>query len=349
MRSCSKVMMKKGADPEIQIWPQGPITNYAFNFKTDGATKLSVDKDFAWASDGDPVWRTQGAGTWNVPRADKFYIRIPTGLATKVRFGETPADAWHYVGKIEIIDLTASDVQYMFKDAKVTEIDTSGLKAPGLQWCSGVFYACANLINPPDVSMLVDALKIDYLFGHCSNLVSAPDLTALTKITSITASFNQCFKMKTAPDFSNAHGIQSVMSTFGRCNELEETPKFSASGMNLWEGIQGMFSDCYKLPAAPDMSNWGTRNLRAADAFSDCKLITHVGPISFRTQEDSTRMFSGCTNLVCIHGIDNAGGGARGNGDMFKDCPNLVAPDAAMQNNLSDGEGAVYTNPNPCP
>ncbi len=59
-------------------------------------------------------------------------------------------------------------------------------------------------------------------------------------------------------------------------------------------------------------------------------------------------MFGGCAALTCIGGIlDTTKATDRSN--MFVSCSALTRPDAAAQTDLQDGDGAVWTNPNPCP
>jgi hypothetical protein len=57
--------------------------------------------------------------------------------------------------------------------------------------------------------------------------------------------------------------------------------------------------------------------------------------------------FQDCSKLECITKIDTTN--ATDTTDMFKNCYALTAPDAAAQADLTDDDGASWTNPNACP
>jgi len=62
-------------------------------------------------------------------------------------------------------------------------------------------------------------------------------------------------------------------------------------------------------------------------------------------------MWEGCTNLVCIGGSmrTDLAASYNLNNDIFNNCINLQQPDANAQADLTDSNGAVWTNTNPCP
>lgn len=126
----------------------------------------------------------------------------------------------------------------MFKDS-TNLVDASNLSFDGIystefKSCGAMFYGCSNLINPPDMSQLIniDNSGCESMFMFCGNLVTPPCLNSLVVVS------------------------QNGMKEFLRdCYSLREYPNLSHIVYIGQSGLDEAFLSVPNITISPDISN----------------------------------------------------------------------------------------------
>jgi len=171
-------------------------------------------------------------------------------------------------------------------------------------------------------------------------------------------------------DTSSATTLQNM---FAWVKSTTITAPFSTANVSSFSGV---FYECSNLDALPS-SNWNTSNgatfnymhfnngftgnldvsnYNVAKAttieklFSATSQITSIkmpAGLSSTSNINMEGLFKDCSNLECIDYIDSTNSSNKT--DMFDNCNNLVAPNSSEQADITDSNGANWTNPNSCP
>ncbi len=292
------------------------------NGNTKTGFELSEDNGVTWIAQAD-------YGLLQLPYANTWIIRKTDGPMNITRYNTTNYDTKITSAVIDAVGSTTMQSMFAGCDLMTTcdlsNFDTSALS--GGHAMHGVFSGCSSLTSI-DVSgfNLSNVSNIDSMFNGCSSLTTL-DLSAwnTTNITSISSMFYRCNELTTI-NINNwdVNKITSVSSTFDGCVKLTTLISNNTNKIKLEHGAQSTFRSCASLTSL-DLTNWD---------FSEVDYFNSI--------------FSGCTDLTCITNIDTSKWGAQKD-NMFVGCNALIQPDIAAINDLTDSDGANWTNPGACP
>lgn len=166
-----------------------------------------------------------------------------------------------------------------------------------------MFEGCTNLRTVPafDTSK---GFTMQQMFSGCSSLTSVPEFDT-SHSNYMNSMFSGCYLLTTVPlyDTSNANEMSSMFSNcsgltsvplfdtsnvtkmdymFYGCESITTIPAFNTSKVNT---MQQMFSGCTSLTSVPELD---TSNSILYNIFNECKSLTTIEGISFKSFTDST-------------------------------------------------------------
>lgn len=196
--------------------------------------------------------------------------------------------------------------QGMFKECTaLTSVPVSIDGTSGNQTCYEMFMGCTSMANAPALpSTTVGNQGYYRMFRGCTSLIQAPDLPATTIGTSgYREMFYGCTSLVSAPNElpSTSLSENCYQDMFSGCSSLSQAPEQLPATDPAKECYRGMFLNCISLNNGPEIK------------------LTSIGNNSCR------QMFSGCTSLVSVTGLDNVSSiGQEGCYQMFYKCGELI-------------------------
>ncbi len=351
-----KAINSEGSEDSNTDSGTGVIVAFTADFETDGASEVWASVGFEWSDDGGTSWNTEAAGVWAVPAAGVYSMKNETTIGS-YRFGNT--DLTHtrrFINTITTSGPINSGYRMFSELENVITCDASGLDL-----------ASAAVTNIEQMFFgMHDATTIDTSGWDTSN------------VTSLFAVFNNCYSVTSHDVLSwNTSKVTTAFTLFQQNNALT-TLDLSSWDTTLIENCNAMFSSCtnlttltlgagFALPNATDLTSMflqcnGIVNLDLS-RITGAKIETLQSMVGFCPNLETVdlsglvltnltnvrAMFSNCTKLRCITNLDTTLVTGVGKIDLFTNCTALVAPNATEQSDLTDGDGAVYVNTNPCP
>ena len=177
------------------------------------------------------------------------------------------------------------------------------LNTANVKYMSDMFGGCKNLSSLDLSKFNTEKVeRMSSMFEGCSALTSL-DLSKFNteKVTDMRGMFNGCQKLSSL-DLSNFNtaNVMGMDNMFYNCSTLTSLDLSNFNTEKVEEGMMGMFNACSALTSL-DLSNFNTKKVRHMDSmFNACSALTtiYAGDKFVTTKvEDSSYMFSGCTNL----------------------------------------------------
>lgn len=197
-----------------------------------------------------------------------------------------------------------TDMSYMFRDYKGSELDASNLNTSNVTDMQGMFNVCSHLtaldISHFDTSNVTD---MNYMFSCCTRLTTL-DVShfGTSNVTDMSNMFGSCSNLTTL-DLSHFDTINvtNMNSMFSWCNKLTTLDVSHFNTINVTD-MNGMFNGCSNLTAL-DVSRFNTSNVTDMSImFSHCKSLTFLDASHFNTSNvtNMNHMFSYCLKLSTI-------------------------------------------------
>ncbi len=203
-----------------------------------------------------------------------------------------------------------------------------------------MFYNCTHLIDV-DVSVLHDVADARDMFKNCTSLTTV-DVTGLDEIKIAHGMFEDCTNLHTV-DTSNMSEIVDASDMFWNCSNLTT---IDVSNLSNVKNAYNMFEGCSSLTEI-DISHL-TSVTNTTDMFKDCISLETIKGVLEVTKNSTltSMMFDGCSKLECFSGINTRLSTDKAN--MFHGCTALVQPDATVQTDITDKDGAIWYNSVAC-
>ena len=192
----------------------------------------------------------------------------------------------------------------MFSDcSNLTSIDLSGFKTDNVTNMNSMFFRCSSLTSL-DLSGFKtnNVTYMRYMFSDCSSLASL-DVSGFKteKVVDMHSMFYRCYKL-TSLDLSGfkTDNVTDMGDMFSVCSGLTKLD-LSMFNTDMVTDMKEMFCDCYRLTSL-DLSGFKTDKVTNMNRmFVSCSALTTIfagSEWNTTKVEDSSYMFSGCTNLV---------------------------------------------------
>jgi len=240
----------------------------------------------------------------------------------------------------------------------------SNLKPGAVLAMDTTWSGCTSLTNVP-VTDLSGMTKISYCWSGCTSLPDPFPALDFSGIELISGTFrNTTFtSFASAPDFSNVtsasyafegqKGLTSmkidmpkattIRSIFDGATELQTITELNVP---LCKNMDYAFRACKKLISVENITFGSMESL--VNTFFDCWKLEYLPSWDTSTVINYQGAFRYCSALVCMNNLDTSQPGCVKT-NMLVNVPSLVQPDATAIADLTDTDGAVWTNSNPCP
>ncbi len=308
-----------------------PVEPLTINWDSQaGDTSVTIENaDMEYTNDGGFNWTTLKPGDHKLPTGPGTYTlrELVNGSVSRCAFADMSCSS-NFDGNMEAYGGAIRSADKMFFECnKLLTLDVTRLNTEYCSIASDMFSNCSKLTT------------LD---------VSTFDTSAFTNTSGM---FNGCYGL-TELLLSNFDTslVQDLSSMFAGCSGLT-TLDLSSFNTSAAVDTSFMFWGCSSLGVIDISTFEASVCLNTTQMFSQCCSITHLDLTSFDTQNvtDTKAMFYRSNLLVCITNLDTtAANNPAGRDSIFKGCDSLVEPDATNQADLTDGNGARWTNTNPC-
>ncbi len=235
-----------------------------------------------------------------------------------------------YRGRDEILfnfdTSNVTNMSGMFSSYRLDSLDLSTFNTSKVTNMSSMFCGCETKtldVSKLDTSAVTD---MDYMFNSCQELTEI-DITNFDtgNVTNMSNLFSHNIKLITI----NARNLD----------------------VSKVQSLDLMFYENFELINL-DITNWNPVSaITFRRTFEDCEKIEHLDLSTWvMNATDMIQMFWRCLKLKCITNLDTTSGlGESSKTNMFINCTALIQPDATAQADLTDADGADWTNPGACP
>ena len=271
-----------------------------------------------------------------------------TGLDTWNTSKVTSTQNMFYFNKLISLDLSNwnmsanTNMSLMFNGcSSLKSINLTGWsnKLTNITSTQQMFQSCTVLSSITGTQNwdLSKVTSISNMFNYCNNLTSL-DLSGwnLSACTSIGSSqYDGVFASTGLKDINVSNWILNTTTNYSLINIFGTNSQLSAiTGLNTWNtskatSTQYMFQNCNKLISL-DLNNWNmSANTNMSLMFLSCSTLKSVNTtgwvLNTNTTYSMTSMFSVCTSLTGITGIENWNNNKSNSMlSMFNACNNLT-------------------------
>ena len=141
------------------------------------------------------------------------------------------------------------------------------------------------------------------MFMDCADVQSIP-LLDTSRGTVFSQMFRMCKNLKNDPKL-NTENATTLENMFAFCENLQNISQLNTKNA---KNMSNIFSNCKSLSSVPEIDMQSATTV--TQMFSSCQKLTHIKlkNMSECPATDLSRLFSGCTNLTTIEGLDTSKG-----------------------------------------
>ncbi len=166
-----------------------------------------------------------------------------------------------------------------------------------------------------------------------------------TDYTSMQNMFNACINLTSITyDDWDTSGVISFHASFQACQALTDIPAIDTSA---GEDFEYFCYSCRIITSMPAFDySAGTSFYKT---WTECEELLSMPAMNTSNGLNFNEAFNICKKLQCLTNIDTRAAAASNKTDMFLACNDLVEPDSTGQGDITDNNGANWTNPGTCP